>query len=67
MAGMTAARAVLLAGLAWGPGCGKKAAQPLAEVKDATPAQPTRTGPIELLARPLGLPDAAALHSSSEG
>ncbi len=60
MAGMTAARAVLLAGLAWGPGCGKKAEQPLAEAKDATPAQPTRSGPIELPARPLGLPAAAA-------
>lgn len=64
MAGMTAARAVLLAGLAWGLGCalgcGKRAERASAEAKDAAAAQPPRTGPIELPARPLGLPDAAA-------
>jgi len=64
MAGMTAARAVLLAGLACGLGCGlgcgKRAERASAEAKDAAAAQPPPTGPIELPARPLGLPDAAA-------
>lgn len=64
MAGMTAARAVLLAwlasGLGCGLGCGKKAEPPRSEIKDAAGAPALRTGPIELPARPLGLPDAAA-------
>ena len=64
MAGMTASGAVLPACIAallsCGLGCGKKATQPVAETQDAARAQMALAGPIELPARPLGLPDPAA-------
>lgn len=60
MAGITSARALLLCLAPALLGCGNKATQPTVEVKDAGAAIPTRTGPLELDPRPLGLADAAA-------
>jgi len=67
MAGMTSARRFLIACLGTalgaglgGPGCGRKASQPVPEPAEAGVAKAAVSAPIELAPRPLGLAEAAA-------
>ncbi len=67
MAGITSARALLIAVLATVQGCGKKSAPPAAEVHDAGTGQGVRAAPIELPEQPLGLPLAGAFGWRTRG